>query len=109
MKFSKNWSKLFWGTFTTIRKYGDYYKLGYAYPIETPTKTFYAEVVSTRRIKKEDITETIALRDADMSRDDLIKLLERFYGAEFNDFILVTLMSIDKEKKDEIQKETSSN
>ena len=91
MKFSHNWTKLSKHQFTTIRKAGGYYRVGRKYLCETPITTFYAKVIHMQHIRKEDITEEIAQADADMDRESLIKLLNRFYGKEYDGFVLMTL------------------
>ena len=48
-------------------------------------------------IKKEDITDFIALYDADCSHKwELIEMLDKWYGREFNDFVIITLERMDK-------------
>ena len=94
MKFSKEYSKLNKKRFTTIRKNTRRYKPESIYSIITPKQKFKARVISRLYIKKEDITDFIALYDADCSRWELIELLEKWYGRDFNDFVLITLERI---------------
>jgi len=91
MKFSQDWTKLSQPRFTTIRKSGGYYRVGRKYLCETPTTRFYAKVVHMRYILKQDITEDIAQADADTDKESLIKLLNRFYGKDYDGFVLMTL------------------
>ena len=42
-------------------------------------------------MSKANITERHALSDADCSRAELIAMLERWYGKEFDDFVLLTM------------------
>ena len=92
MKFSKDYPKLSWNVFTTIRQNKGYYEEGQRIPITTPRGEFWAEIVSIRYLKKEEITDTIADYDAKTSKLALINMLERWYGQTYNDFILITLM-----------------
>ena len=91
MKFSKNYSKLDYPVFTTIRRNIGYYKEGMIISVKTLDENFGVEVLSIRRITKRNITELMAVRDADCSKVELIKMLERWYGTTYNDFILITL------------------
>lgn len=95
MKFSHNWSKLTKPRFTTIRKAGGYYRVGRKYLCETPTSKFYAKVIHMQHMLKQDITEEIAQADADMDKEGLIKLLDKFYGANYNGFVLITMERMD--------------
>ncbi len=91
MKFSKDYSKLNCRIFTTIRKNLGYYKEGTVISIRTLNDTFSAEILSIRKIQKHNITEIIAMRDAECSKKKLINMLESWYGKSYNDFILITL------------------
>lgn len=91
MRFSKDYSKLDNDRFTTIRRRGTYYISGRIVNVVTPTKKFKAEVLMVESITKEDITEELAQKDADCSRAELIKMLERWYGKSFNRFELIHL------------------
>lgn len=96
MKFSKEYSKLSKKRFTTIRKNTKRYKPGSIYFIVTPKQKFKAKVISRVYIKKEDITDFMALYDADCSHKwELIDLFDKWYGREFNDFVIITLERID--------------
>ena len=95
MKFSKEYSKLIKKRFTTIRKNTRRYKPKSIYDIITPKQKFRARVISRDYIKKEDITNFIALYDADCWRWELIELLEKWYGRDFDDFVIITLERID--------------
>ena len=92
MKFSKNYSKLKYNTFTTIRQNKGYYKEAQTIVVKTPTTSFYAEIVAIRNIRLKDITETIAQRDADCSQKELIDLMKLFYKNNADELILITLM-----------------
>jgi hypothetical protein len=92
MKFTKDWKKLDYPIFTTIRQDKGYYDIGQTINIETPTKKFQAEVVSIRRMTKNDITNTIAYRDADCSKEEFNELLYRFYKNNVGDLIMLILM-----------------
>lgn len=91
MKFSKDYSKLDFKAFTTIRKRSLRYSWGGNYKIETPTREFRATVRAICPIKKINITESLALADADCSRGELITMLEKWYGKDFDDFMLLVL------------------
>lgn len=95
MKFSHHYTKLDYPIFTTIRQNKSYYKLGQQILIYEPNNIFKAEIVSIRKIIKNEITENIARRDADCSKEILIQKLKTWYGKEYNDFILLTLMKIE--------------
>lgn len=93
MKFSKNYSKLNYPIFTTIRRNNGYYKEGRTIQVNIPNnKSFIADIVGIRYITLKDITETMANRDADCSRKELIELMGTFYKENANDLILITLM-----------------
>lgn len=94
MKFSKDYTKLQYPIFTTIRQNKGYYQEGQKIRIETPTNNFWAEIVAIRQISLYNITPTIALRDADCSVSDIIKLFKKFYDDETDDLILITLMKV---------------
>jgi hypothetical protein len=91
MKFSKDYSKLDKLIFTTIRKGSNYYRIHSICKIKTPTREFKAMIVAKETIEKEDITEELAQSDADCSKVELIAMLEKWYGKEFDDFVLLTL------------------
>lgn len=95
MIFSKDYSKLDQNIFTTIRKNSIIYRIGNIYKIKTPTKEFKAMVIGRWLMEKAHISEQLAYNDADCSRDELIAMLEKWYGKEFDDFVLLTL---EKEK-----------
>lgn len=92
MKFTTDWKKLDYPIFTTIRQDKGYYKVGQVINIETPTKKFQAEIVSIREMVQEDITETMALRDADCSKQEFDALLYKFYKDKVGNLIMLTLM-----------------
>ena len=94
MKFSKDYEKLGWVVFTTIRKNTENYKLGHIYTIKTPQYSFKAKVIGLLPIKKKDITENLAQVDADVTAETLKRKLENWYGKEFNDYLLITLLGI---------------
>lgn len=91
MKFSKEYRKLRRKSFTTIRKNLGYYQKGQIIEVITPKQGFIAEIQEIREITKDDITEDLAQRDADCSRRELIDLLEKWYGKDHDDFILIFL------------------
>ena len=90
MRFSKDYSKLDKQIFTTIRKNTSHYRLMRKCKVHTPTSLFTAYLIKLRRLKKEQITEKLAQSDADCSRTELIAMLEKWYGKEFDDFLLLT-------------------
>ena len=94
MRFSKEYKKLSYPVFTTIRRNRGYYKEGQKINVLTPEQNFRAEVVSIRPICKVNITKTVALRDADCEPGELIKMLTDWYGSKSNHLILITLMKI---------------
>lgn len=94
MKFSKQYSKLSYPVFTTIRQNKEDYQAGQIINIDTPKGTFKAEILSIRELFIEDITENMAQIDADCSRQDLIDLLKSFYEENIDDLILLTLVKI---------------
>jgi hypothetical protein len=95
MKFSKEYSKLQYPIFTTIRQNYGYYKVGQTIGIDTPKQSFCAEIVSIRNIQLCHISETIALRDADCTTEELVLLMKKFYQSNANDLILITLMRME--------------
>ena len=96
MRFSKDYSKLSSRIFTTIRKNTRYSRIlgnsGNSINIKTPTKEFRAYVIAKNKIKKKQFTEKLARSDADCSKAELIAMLEKWYGKEFDDFLLITFM-----------------
>jgi len=94
MKFSKDYKKLEYPIFTTIRHNGGYYNTGQIINVYTPSQEFRAQIVSIREIQLKDITETIAKRDADCSVKEIISLFRMFYKDKTNDLILITLMKV---------------
>ena len=90
LRFSKEYSKLRQPIFTAIRKNTGHYEEGYAYEVKTPTGSYMAYCIGDTPIKKVDITESLARFDADCGRDELIAMLEGWYGLDFNDFVLLT-------------------
>ena len=96
MKFSSNYEKLNWVIFTTIRKNTGRYKLGKIYKIDAPSrykKVFEARVIGLLPIKKKEMTDDLARVDADATKEELIKILESWYGKAFDDYVLITLWS----------------
>ena len=91
MKFTHEYRKLSEKVFTTIRKNTGFYKNGQAYRIDTPEQKFKAKVTGSIRIFKAEINDFLAQNDADMSAEELIALLEKWYGKKFDDFVLLTL------------------
>ena len=91
MIFSHEYSKLQKLEFTTIRKNSGYYYPAQLVKVQTPTQTFQARVQTILPIQKAHITEELAKSDADMSREELLKQLEQWYGASYDNFILIRL------------------
>ena len=94
MKFSKEYSKLQYPIFTTIRQNKGYYREGQVINVTTPKQQFKAEIVSIRKMSLINITTTIAHWDADCPTQALENLLVRFYKDKANDLILLTLMKV---------------
>lgn len=96
MKFSKDYSKFERKTFTSIRKNTRHYRvlgnLGKGLKIQTPTKEFRAYIIEKRELKKSQITEKLARSDADCTKAELVAMLEKWYGKEFDDFLLLTFL-----------------
>lgn len=92
MIFTKEHRKLKNTFFTTIRKNTGYYRTGRTYTIVTPSERFKATVQSAKPITKADISDSIALADADMSAENLRKMLEKWYGKKYDDFLLMRLV-----------------
>lgn len=91
MKFSHEYSKLNKKTFTTIRRNSGRYKLHCAYRIHAPGQDFYAKVIERVLINKADINDSLAQADADMTAVELVALLEKLYGKDYDGFVLLTL------------------
>jgi len=94
MKFSKQYSKLVYPIFTTIRQNKGYYNEGQVISVSTPETGFKAEIVSIRKLSTKHFTETIALRDADCSKGELMDLMHLYYKQDTDDLILITLMKV---------------
>lgn len=94
MKFSKEYLKLQYPIFTTIRQNKGYYKEGQIISISTPKQEFKAEIVGIRKLTLNDITKTISHKDADCEPDELIELMKKFYKQDADNLILLTLMKI---------------
>lgn len=97
MKFTKDYSKFEKRIFTSIRKNTRHYRVlgnlsGKSIKIQTPTQEFRAYIIEKRKIKKSQITEKLARSDADCSKAELVAMLEKWYGKEFDDFLLLTFM-----------------
>lgn len=92
MIFTKEHSKLQNTSFTTIRKNTGYYQVGNTYTVMTPSDKFKVRVQSIVPLKKSDITDKMALADADMTADELRSMLENWYGKQYDDFILLKLV-----------------
>jgi len=91
VKFSREYQKLKNKRFTTIRKNSGYYRLGGTYKIVSPTETFKVAVIGLRPITKKEITDEFALPDADCTAVELIKMLEKWYGKTYDDFVILRL------------------
>ena len=94
MKFTKDYKKLANDEFSTIRKNTGFYKKGKIYTVITPTQKFSAQCISTTPMMKEYITEPMARLDADCSKKDLIAMLDRWYGEEFNDYVFIVMSKV---------------
>lgn len=91
MKFSHEYTKLSKKIFTTIRRNNNFYKIGHTYQIQTPKQNFKAKVIEGELISKTEIDDHLARNDADMIAQELVVLLETWYGKIFDDFVLLTL------------------
>lgn len=93
MKCAKHYSKFSsrLGSFTEIRRNLNDYGVGSLIKITTPRTTFEATVTKRQMIRRPEITEELALADADCSRDELLTNLDEWYGTEVNRFLLLTL------------------
>ena len=102
MIFSENYSKLELPEFTTIRKNTGFYKVGCTYWLTVSyflgmtkmARDFQATVVNAVPIKKADMTDDIARRDADCVCEELIAKLEGWYGKKYDDYVLLTLRKV---------------
>ena len=94
----KEWKKLSNPIFTTIRQDKGYYTVGQVINIQTPKEEFKAEIVSIRKMFENEITETLAQRDADCTREEFFDLLAKFYKGNTGRLILLTLMKKYNEK-----------
>ena len=94
LRFSRNWSKLDHRIFTTIRDRACALEVGKVYEATYPGGVFKFEVIGRRDITRDDITESVAQADADMSRSELLKALDTWYGSEQNELVLLTLCKI---------------
>lgn len=45
-------------------------------------------------MEKAHISEQLAQNDADCSKEELIAMLEKWYGKKFDDFVLLTLEKV---------------
>jgi hypothetical protein len=89
MIFSHEYTKLKKSIFTTIRKNAGYYQVGKWVRITTPEQKFSAVITNIIPIKKEQIDDNVAQMDADCDAEQLIDMLEQWYGPKYNDFILI--------------------
>lgn len=94
MKFSKEYSKLKRKAFTTIRRNNGFYKVGQTITIKSPDQTFKAEIFQVDLITKEKISDAVAKFDADCTKEELITMLEKWYGKEYNDFVMIGLRKL---------------
>lgn len=92
MKFTSEYSKLKKQEFTTIRKNNGYYHIGDVFLVRTPEQRFAVQVVGIKPINKSEITDELALDDADCTVNDLRNKLETWYGKQYDDFILLRLV-----------------
>lgn len=100
MRFSKDYSKLDEPNFTTIRRNTGFYNKGMKLTITTPTKKFDAKIWMVTPIRKVRMTEELARSDADCSRSELIAMLDKWYGKDYDDFVLINLMKTDTVKEE---------
>lgn len=94
MRFNRAYSKLNNKTFTTIREDKGYYWPGKVAKIIIQDKhSFYANVLSVKKISIHDIDDELAYADADMSADHLKTMLQRMYSKRenFKGYVLITL------------------
>lgn len=94
LKFSKQYSKLSFPIFTTIRKNTQTYQIGKVYEASAPNGSFMFEVLARRPLKKADITENMAYADADCLRGELLGHLVDWYGESYDDFVLLTVCKV---------------
>jgi len=99
MRFSKEYKKLSWPIFTTIRKNKGYYRRENVFQVRTPKRKFPVRVLARIKIRKDDIDEHLARIDADCSREELLEMLERWYGPDFDNYLLLILVKIGPERK----------
>ena len=59
--------------------------------IVTPDDRFKARIICTGRLRKAEIDDILAKRDAATTADKLVKMLEKWYGKKYDDFVLITL------------------
>ena len=70
-------------------------KEGQIINVKTPKQEFKAEIVGIRYVKNRYyITDTIAKRDADCTKQELNDLMYKFYKNKADDLILITLMKV---------------
>lgn len=93
MKFTESYEKLGWVIFTTIRKNTGRYKLSNIYTMITPNARFKAKVIGICPIKKKEVTDDLASVDLDVghTKENLVDMLEHWYGKDFDDYVLITL------------------
>jgi hypothetical protein len=91
MRFTREYAKLSRPVFTTIRKNTRLYQLGARPKIRSPKQRFRTMVIERTPIRKADITEDLARSDGECSREEVIALLEKWYGPDFDDFVLLRL------------------
>ena len=94
MIFSHEYTKLKKNCFHTIRMNTGRYRVGKIIKITTPSCKFSALVVGVDHIKKADIGDDLARKDADCSPDELIGMLEGWYGKRYDDYVLIHLKKI---------------
>ena len=94
MRFTHDWQKLHEKLFTTIRKDGCCYQPGRTYGISTPSVQFRAKVLARQRIHLNEISNELALLDAEMSAQSLRKFLRKFYGKKTEYATLLVLLRV---------------
>ena len=96
MKFSKMYTKFKQDKFTTIRKHSNHYVVGRVIKVVTPEGMFKARVTKRDGLTKQGITDELAMSDADCSREELIEILNRWYGKKHNDYVLIHLERVNE-------------
>jgi len=86
LPFSKNYTKLGWDLFTTIRlDHGNnYYQAGENVELTLCGAHFhYAIILGVRKITLHEVSEELAILDADTSREGFYYLMKGFYSHKY--------------------------